>query len=286
MNTFLKGAMAVLVSSTAVTAADLTLTPFNPGENGIFPVTSTVVEGPTEVLLVDAQFEKDDAQELLKRVQATGKPLTLIYISHADPDFYFGLDVIKAAYPEAKVVATPETVGHIRESVEGKVGFWGPILGDNAPDSVILPDALDGRELTVDGTPIQIAGPDAHRTFLWVPSEKTILGGVNLFENMHAWMADTQTAESRQLWRATFDEMLALRPERVIPGHTLGESSESTDIVAFTRGYVAAFEAEADKAANSDALIAAMQALYPDFAVNDTLGISAKVLKGEMKWPQ
>lgn len=286
MTKLLKTAAILLTTTGAVSAADLAVMPFNPGANSIFAVTSTVIEGPTEVLLVDAQFEKDEAQELLKRVQATGKPLTTIYISAGDPDFYFGLDVIKAAYPDARVVATAETVAHITESFEGKVGFWGPILGENAPEKVIIPEVLEGSELSIDGTPIQIMGPDAHRTFLWVPSEATVLGGVTLVENMHVWMADTQTPQSRELWLASLDAILALDPARVIAGHTIGASTETTEIVTFTRDYVNAFTAEAEKAANSDALIAAMSALYPDFAANDTLAISAKVLKGEMKWPQ
>lgn len=286
MTTFLKATLIALSMTTAAHAADLTLTPYNPGTDGTFPVTSTVIEGPTEVMLIDAQFEKDDAQALLEIIQATGKPLNTIYISAGDPDFYFGLDVIKAAYPDARVLATAETVKHISDSAEGKLAFWGPILGANAPSQVIIPDVIDATELKVDGAVVQITGPDVARNFLWVPSVKTVLGGVALSENQHVWMADTQTPESRQSWRATLDAMLALQPERFIAGHTLGKSSEGADIAEFTRSYVMAFEAEAEKAGNSAALITAMQALYPAFPADRGLEISAKVIKGEMTWPQ
>jgi hypothetical protein len=39
---------------------------------------------------------------------------------------------------------------------------------------------------------------------------------------MHVWTADTQSAESRLQWRKTLDDMAALHPQQVIPGHYLG----------------------------------------------------------------
>ncbi|MDE9500088.1 MBL fold metallo-hydrolase, partial [Xenorhabdus bovienii] len=91
-------------------AANLKLDIYNPGEAGIFPVSSEIISGDHEVVLIDAQFRKNDAQELVKMIQQTGKELTTIYISHSDPDFYFGLDVITEAFPKAKVIASPETI--------------------------------------------------------------------------------------------------------------------------------------------------------------------------------
>lgn len=286
MKSILVAGLAGLLLTAPALAADLTLTPYNPGPDGMFPVTSTLVEGPTEVLLVDAQFERDDAQVLLDRIRATGKPLTTIYISAGDPDFYFGLDVITEAYPDAKVLATAATAEHISKTAEGKLAYWGPILGANAPTRLIQPEVIATDHLTVDGIPLQITGPDAAHQFLWVPSEQTILGGVALFENQHVWMADTQTKAARQGWQDTLAAMLALNPARVIPGHTLGNSSETPDIIRFTADYIVAFETEAATAAGSAALIAAMQGRYPAFAASAGLEISAKVFTGEMTWPQ
>ncbi|NOS61396.1 MBL fold metallo-hydrolase, partial [Acinetobacter baumannii] len=58
---------------TQTPAADLKITPFNAGENGLFSVTSSLIEGPNEVLLVDAQFEKNNAEQLVKMIRDTGK---------------------------------------------------------------------------------------------------------------------------------------------------------------------------------------------------------------------
>jgi hypothetical protein len=53
----------------------------------------------------------------------------------------------------------------------------------------------------------------------------------------------------------------------------------------FTRDYLLALEEELAKANDSQALIAAMKARYPDLQDESSLELSAKVLKGEMQWP-
>ncbi len=39
----------------------LKITTYNPGTKGIFPVSSNLIEGESEVILVDSQFQKPEA---------------------------------------------------------------------------------------------------------------------------------------------------------------------------------------------------------------------------------
>ncbi|VTR40403.1 Arsenate reductase and related proteins, glutaredoxin family [Serratia fonticola] len=139
----------VSFSTFANAANTLTLEVYNPGEKSVFPVSSEIVSGPHEVALIDAQFQRNDAQELVKKIKATGKKLTTVYISHSDPDFYFGLDVIKAAFPEANIIASPETIKAINATQAGKLAYWGPILKENAPQTVIVPQPLQAAALAL-----------------------------------------------------------------------------------------------------------------------------------------
>lgn len=106
-------------------ASTLTLDVYNPGENAIFPVTTVLVSGEKDAILVDAQFGKSQAEQLVEKIRTSGKRLTTIYISHGDPDYYFGLDTLTAAFPNAKVLASQPTVEHIKRTVDGKLAFWG-----------------------------------------------------------------------------------------------------------------------------------------------------------------
>lgn len=153
--TLLQMAFAGLTTFAAVSIAhaaeQLKMEVYNPGEKSIFPVSSEIISGKTEVALIDAQFQRNDAEALVKKIKQSGKKLTTIYISQADPDFYFGLDVITKAFPQAKVIATPQTIEEIKATKEGKMAYWGPILKENAPTQVIVPQELQGKSFTVDG---------------------------------------------------------------------------------------------------------------------------------------
>ncbi len=281
------------IAPLAQAAQPLKLDVYNPGTKSMFPVSSEIVTGQTEAVLIDAQFQRNDAEALVQKIKATGKKLTTVYISHSDPDYYFGLDVVRAAFPDAKIVATPQTVAAIQASKDGKLAHWGPILKDNAPKALVVPDALVGDSLTLEGRKIQVVGidsPTPERTFAWIPSLKAVVGGIPVSANIHVWVADTQTPQSRQDWLKTLDRIQALHPKTVVPGHYLpnanGSAPYTVASVKFTRDYLKAFEVEAAKAKDSAALIAAMKKRYPKLEDASSLELGAKVVKGEMKWPQ
>ncbi|WP_199637727.1 MBL fold metallo-hydrolase [Serratia sp. PAMC26656] len=281
----------IATASTFATAADsLTMEVYNPGEKSVFPVSSEIISGKHEVALIDAQFQRNDAEELVKKIKATGKKLTTVYISHSDPDFYFGLDVIKAAFPQAKIIASPDTIKEINATKDGKMAYWGPILKDNAPKAVVVPQALQGDSFTIDGQKVEVkglTGPTPERTYVWIPELKAVVGGVPVAgDNIHPWIADNQTVESRAHWQQTLEGIKALKPKTVVPGHFLPGAPQTLESVTFTQNYLTTLEAELPKAKDSAALIAAMKKHYPNLKDESSLELSAKVLKGEMKWPQ
>ncbi|MFI0488704.1 MAG: MBL fold metallo-hydrolase [Yersinia sp. (in: enterobacteria)] len=275
--------------STASAAAPLKMEVYNPGEKSIFPVSSEIISGKTEVALIDAQFQRNDAEALIKKIQQSGKKLTTIYISQADPDFYFGLDIITKAFPHAKVIATPQTIEEIKATKDGKMAYWSPILKENAPNSIIVPEALQGNSFTIDGQKIEVEGldgPSPEKTFVWIPSLKAVVGGVAVSGNIHLWVADTQTPESRQNWLATLEKIKELKPVTVVPGHYLDNAPQTLASVTFTQNYLNTLNTEIPKAKDSAELIAAMKKHYPELKDESSLELSAKVLKKEMKWPQ
>jgi glyoxylase-like metal-dependent hydrolase (beta-lactamase superfamily II) len=255
-----------------------------------FPVgsknkTATLVTGEQEALLVDAGFTRADGHRLAAAVLDSGKTLSTVFISHADPDFYFGAEVLADAFPGAAFVATPLVIEHIRHSYEGKLKAWAA-LGANLPTRLVelapLADdlALEGHVFELRGGPATL--PDRH--YLWQPEHHAILGGVLLFAREHVWVADTPKPGQRAAWITLLDEMAALDPRLVVPGHRLpGAPADATAITA-TRDYLAAFEAELATAADGAALTEALVARYPGNGMLIAAQIGAKVAKGEMSW--
>ncbi|UVL90315.1 MBL fold metallo-hydrolase [Pseudomonas sichuanensis] len=277
----------VTLAGQAMAGEPLKLDVYNPGHDAIFPVSSVIVSGEHDAILVDAQFGKGQAEQVVERLRKSGKQLTTIYISHGDPDYYFGLDTLTQAFPKARVVASAATVAHIRKTMDAKLAYWGPQMGADKPAKLVVPQVLDGNQLKLEGQALEVVGldgPQPDRSFVWIPSIKAVVGGVVVSEHIHVWMADTQTAQSHADWLGTLARIEQLAPRTVVPGHYLGDSSRSLEAVRFTANYIRDFDTETAKAGNADALIAAMKKRYPNLADESSLELGAKVAKGEMKW--
>ena len=247
--------------------------------------TATLVTGQNEALLVDAGFTRADGHRLAAAALDSGKTLTTVFISHGDPDFYFGAEVLADAFPDATFVATPLVIDHIRHSFEGKLKAWAA-LGPNLPTRLVEPTPLTGG-LTLEDHRFELEGgpaalPDCH--YLWQPEHRAILGGVLLFQQEHVWVADTPTQGDRSAWIALLDEMAALDPLLVVPGHRLPGTPADASAITTTRDYLAAFEEELGKAADGAALTAALVQRYPDNGMQIAAQIGAKVATGEMTW--
>jgi len=182
---------APAISHAAAATAEahaLQVQPYHPGDKALFSVASTLITGRHDAILVDAQFAATDAAHLVERIRASGKRLTTIYISHGDPDYYFGLATLQDAFPDARILATPATVAHINATQAAKLAYWGPQMGAGKPTRIVIPEPLDGDTLTLEGQPIKIiglTGPTPDRTVLWIPALRTILGGIPIVAGEH-----------------------------------------------------------------------------------------------------
>ena len=77
--------LLTLLGFISVFAGNLKVKVYNPGSKAIFPITSTIIYGDKDAILVDAQFQKQYAEQLVKEIKATGKTLKTVFISHSDP---------------------------------------------------------------------------------------------------------------------------------------------------------------------------------------------------------
>ncbi|MDO5658434.1 MAG: MBL fold metallo-hydrolase [Paracoccus sp. (in: a-proteobacteria)] len=258
-----------------------------------FNRTPVLVSGPTEAVLIDGGFTLSDGRALAEAIRATGKRLTTIYVTCNDPDYYFSLRPVVEAFPDAAVIAAPATVEAINANVQAKLDVWGPQLGENGPQvlgDVVIPTPSEASSLSVDGQALNIVDvPTMHdRRYIHVPSLNAVFGGVLVYSGLHVWTADEATTEARAAWIAALDDLLALDPAMLIPGHQSEGAAQGVEAVRFTRDYLTAFDAEVTKAQaagqDSAAVIAAMTAAYPDLPGADSLELGAKVAMGEMEW--
>ena len=267
-------------------AAPLTLQVYNADANS-FHVNAVLVAGQTDAVLLDTGFTRADALRIAAMVLDSKKTLKTIFISQADPDYYFGIDVLKQYFPDAKVVTTAPTLKKIQATLATKLQVWSPRMGANAPKNVSLPEVLAGNVIALEGQSLEVRGLDdglPHRSYVWIPSLKAIAGGVNVFGGLHLWTADTQSVQERADWAKKLGAMAALQPATVIPGHSAPGAKQDASQITWSQAYLARYEQELPKAGDSGALIGTMKQAYPDAGLGIALDIGAKVNKGEMKW--
>ena len=67
-----------------------------------FNVTSVIVMGKKECILIDCQWTRANAHRVIAEILETGLELKAIYSTHAHPDHYWGMGEIHSVFPNAK----------------------------------------------------------------------------------------------------------------------------------------------------------------------------------------
>src|SRR5712664_480612 len=232
-----------------------------------FWTNSIIIDGAHEVMLVDAQLTKTNAERVLQEIRATKKPLSLIYITHEHADHFLGLEVFKEAYPTAIILATSNVVDRINKVYQEKIDKWRGILGSGATSHSVAISKYDDNFIRFENSKIEILrnlqGDTDENTMLWLPGQNTLIAGDVLFNDMHLYTAETDMA-ARKRWLNTLETIRELKPAVVIPGHSkVGAPIDATSAVTFTEKYLLIFEEELEKAKEPDDLIKAMKENFP-----------------------
>lgn len=226
----------------------------------------TIIMGETDAMLVDAPFLRSDAYRLAADILDTRKTLKTIIVTHGHPDHYFGLDVLKDAFPDVDIIAAPAVVADIWRSYPNRLGFWGPQIGANAPRHPQIPREYPDPTIQLEGHEIQLLGPlkgDAENsTVVYVPSLKAVIAGDVVFNQVYPGIG-AGTHADRLAWIATLDKLAALKPEIVVAGHTKPGLPTDGSSLKFTRDFLASFDAAVAKAKNADEVVAMMQKEFP-----------------------
>ncbi|XP_065218831.1 uncharacterized protein LOC135844537 [Planococcus citri] len=249
------------------------------------PVTSSLIHSKNDAILFDAQFGLNHANTVVSYLRDANIKPGLVIITSGDPDYYFGLQTVLEAFPFVDIVASPRVVNWINQTKDQKLATWGPELVPYAPTELYVPNTIDRDTYYLDNRKeIQLMEINSPEAYVWIPENKVILGGNAIYWEVHVWVVNSRTPETRAYWRQVLRQMLALEPRVVIPGHWIGERPIFGDEpIRFTLQYLEIFEEalERNNYRNSTAVIAYMKERYPNLALEDFLELSAKVLTGE-----
>lgn len=226
-------------------------------------VGSHLIVGETEAILVDGQFFIAGAQKTVDMVKASGKNLTTVFLTHAHPDHYFGMDVIKTAFPNAKFVTSAAVLADYQKKAQPTFDALKPMLGAAIPDKIVTFEAAAGTSLTVDGHPVNIidipnAGESEKAAGLEIADQKAFFSGDLTYNKAHLWLAECKGDG----WKMNLDFLAAKGYTTYYPGH--GQKATEA-VIAEDKAYIDGALPILMNAATPDEAKMQIKTKFPDY---------------------
>lgn len=271
-------ASAVLLASGAVAQSHLEIKVHTGrGVNG-YDVNSTMISGEKDMIVIDAQFSLSEAHRLAAEILESKKNLTTIYVTHPHPDHFFGLAVLKQAFPNARAVALPATANAIKTAWPARQKFWIATYGNNIPGpDPVVPEELTTPVLTLEGEQFPVTGPvqgsdGPGNSFVYIPSLKAVVTGDIVFDHVYFGVP---RGKAREDWNKTIDQITALDPAIIVPGHEGPGATRDMRSIQFMKKYIADWDANVAASKDAEEMKAKVLAQYPglgmEFTLNDRI---------------
>ena len=261
---------------------------FVSSEDG-FNVTSTIVMGQKECILIDTQWTRANAHRVIAEILETGLELKAIYATHAHPDHYWGMGEIAEVFPNAKCYAVPPVVTLYNHQYQPKLDEWEEVIGsqnlcrkqcDRLEPLYQDYMELEGERLEI----IRCMGDLMWNTIVWIPSIKTVVGSDVIFNEAHPFTCEVNE-EQRKLWFKDIEGIEALEPEVVIPGHMREGTLLDDSSLKFMREYLIATEEELANTTTPGDFYYHMAKRFPTATLNMLSNeMNAEVFKGGRDW--
>ncbi|MEU6403368.1 MBL fold metallo-hydrolase [Streptomyces sp. NPDC046985] len=230
------------------------------------PITSTLIYGEQDAVLVDPLTTVPEAEALAAWVKLHDRNLAAIYITHGHFDHFAGLSVLLRHFPCAKGIATPKSVEFARTQ---PVEQYRKRLPGQMPSAITLPEPYAQDTIELEGHELRIIeqgytdAPDS--TSLHVPSLGLLVGGDVLYNQCHQYVAELTPAHLES-WLAAVDRLAALDPKAAVAGHKKTGVPDTPDCLRWTKRYLTDFARLKAETSGERELFEAMVELYPDWA--------------------
>ena len=239
------------------------------GETMAFdPMSSTLIYGEREAVLVDPLTTIAEAEALAAWVKLYHRQLTTIYITHGHMDHFAGVSVLLEHFPNARAISTPETAAFAQKQVEGQASYRKMWPGQLHP-ALTVPEGYESDTFELEGEELRIIrqghtdAPDS--TSLYVPSLGLVVTGDVVYNQCHMYVGEL-TDEIRENWLAALDRIEALSPSVVVAGHKKPGTFDAPEVVGQTRQYLLDFARAQQDASSDEELFEAMSSKYPHWA--------------------
>ena len=241
--------------------SNLSIHTFTSAEAGAWS-NAYLISGNSDAILFDVVMLRSDALKLADEILQSERSLRVVFVSHAHPDHFMGLDVITERFPEARVVGTRNVVDDIKKDGPWMLSLLQEKLGLEAPRKLVVPEVLADGEIVLEGKRVEVVefgeGESRHIAALFIPSEGALLAADLIYHQAHCYLQEKRLDQ----WLTRLDELERFSRGRVTtiyPGH--GPAGDLA-LIDHTRSYLQDFSAALEKGSAKD-VEAQMLGKYP-----------------------
>lgn len=259
------------MSTQSSVAASLSINLFTSSEAGAWS-NSYLISGKSDAILFDVFMLASDAEQLAEGITKSGKSLKTVFVSHAHPDHFMGLEVITRRFPQAQVLSTANVVADIQKDSPWMLSLLQGKLGAAGPKRLVVPEVLADPMLNLEGSKLEVVEfseeKSKHNATISLPDLSALLSADLVYHNAHLYLQERHL----QSWLARLDELEEFAKTRVstiYPGYgAAGDLTLITKTRAFLRDFAAAI-------GTGDAKRAEQQILdnYPEYHARQFLTV-------------
>src|SRR3984885_2386774 len=248
------------------------------------PISSTLIYGTTDAVLVDPPLTRDQTKLVGAWITQSGKHLKYIYSTHGHGDHWAGTAELVKCFPGVTVYATSGTILRMhRWATEGRVK-WDKKLPGQIPETPVLAQPIPNNEFLLEGNVlhvIEVGHSDTDgSTVLYAPSIGLVVAGDVAYNGVHQYLVESGNGGLDE-WLKAIDRVEALKPKAVVAGHKNKNLPDAPDVLEQTRQYLLDAQKLLSSKPTPLEFYNQMIALHPDRINPGSLWSSALTLLGK-----
>ena len=233
------------------------------------PITSTLIMGTHDALLVDPPMTNTQAADVGDWIEASGRQLRQIYVTHGHGDHWFGAIPLVERFPGVAVRATKGTkqLMAAQNSAEFRADFWDRVFPGQLPTGEVDVSVVDEHGFELEGAgllPVEVGHTDTDATtMLHAPEIGLLVAGDVVYNGVHLYLTESGGVTGIDQWLAALDIAEALEPIAVIAGHKSPQAADDPSQIQATREYLTHARQLLTSSTRAEAFYDAMLGLHP-----------------------
>jgi glyoxylase-like metal-dependent hydrolase (beta-lactamase superfamily II) len=248
------------------------------------PLSSTLIFGAHDALLVDPPFTRTQIQSVGDWVERSGRRLAYIYATHGHGDHWFGTGELARRFPGVTVYATEGTIEVMRQQAgPSREHLFDRIFPGQIPETPVLAEPVPARGFLLEGNrvvAVEAGHTDTDKTtVLHVPSIGLVAAGDVAYNGVHQYILEGGHGGLRE-WLRALDRVAGLHPRAVVAGHKNKNRPDDPAILDETRQYLQDVIRLLDDKPTAREFYDQITGLYPDRLNPGVVWLGARGLLG------